>query len=132
MAVVPSSSLEAIPMERPSSGDVGVTPIPAAAGVQHVRCARPWSDAANLEAGPRYRCCNRGCQCGPSGPGTGDLLVVSFRLGVFDTRAALAGYALHFELSSVQGGIEKAGAGELCCRGSKHLCPGFPCPVLMT
>lgn len=132
MAVVPSSSLEAIPMERPSSGDVWVTPIPAAAGVQHVRCARPWSDVADLEAGPHYRCCNRGYQCGPSGPGTGDLLVVSFRLGVFDTRAALAGYALHLELSSVQGGVEKAGAGELCCRGSKHLCPGFPCPVLMT
>lgn len=102
-----------------------MTPIPAAAGVQHVSCARPWPDAADLEADPCYRCCNRGYQCGPSGPGTGDLLVVSFRLGAFDTRAALAGYVLHLELSSVQGGTERLRRGNCAAEDQNTFILGF-------
>lgn len=83
------------------------------------RCARPLSDMGDLEADPCYRCCDN--QSGPSGPGTDDLLLLSFRLGVFYSRAALAVYVLHLKLYSVQGGIEKVGVGEPCCRGSKHL-----------
>lgn len=74
----------------------------------------------------------RGYRFGPSGPGTDDLLLVSFRLGMFYSRAALAVYVLHLKLYSVQGGIEEVGGGSSAAADQNTFCPRFPCPVLMT
>lgn len=52
MAVVSSSSLGAIPIKRPSDGDVWMTLISAVAVSTSDRCAIPFSDVADLEAAP--------------------------------------------------------------------------------